>query len=215
MFIKIFLSLNLIEWYVLLTFVLYCFFYLKGKKKTLLGLILLASWLNEMVNIFLIANNFLISINSNIYIIVHHSLWMILLVNQTSFVKIKYALIGCFVLFGLLDFCFIEGTQHFNCAPFVLGSLLYLAMFIQESFLQIQKDNLEFFQTTHFLLLAAPVLFFLGFSFVFGFSSKTLNSTRILGSVSLYSFISYFVNIVYYSLIIVYLYLEKPTVKHV
>ncbi len=210
---KILHSINLIDWYILLTFVFYCFKY--NTKNRLLGFILFVSVINEVVSVFLVANNIFVATTSNIYVLLHHTLWLVLLVKKASFSKTKYALISWFVLFGLLDFCFLEGYQHFNCATFIMGSLLYLVLFIQESFLQIRKDNLEFFQTNNFLLQFAPILFFLGLSFLFGFSSKTLNSTLIFGPVNLFVFISYFVNCIYYSLIIVYLYLEKPTVQHV
>lgn len=62
--------------------------------------------------------------------------------------------------------------------------------------------------------MLSPVLFFIGFSLLFGFNNKNIHKIMILNRFKLYDFISYFVNITYYSLLNVYIYREKK-LKHV
>ncbi len=122
--------------------------------------------------------------------------------------KIKPISIIIFLSFSLGNFLFIEGSK-LNYLTFILGALIYLMLFIFESFSQLKNENLSFFKSTTYFLLFAPVLFFLGFSFLFGFRNFDLRNTIVFGKTDLYTFICYFVNLVYYTFINSYIYKER------
>ncbi|HLA56560.1 MAG TPA: hypothetical protein VK623_10690 [Flavobacterium sp.] len=114
-----------------------------------------------------------------------------------------------FLAFSIINLLMFEGFSRFNFYTFIIGALLYIVLFIQDSFYRLKHEDFAFFQSNNYLLLFAPILLFLGLSFVFGFKSHSLNSTVIFGNVKLYGFIVCFVNIVYYVLINIYVNREK------
>lgn len=113
-----------------------------------------------------------------------------------------------FLLFGLFNLVFIEKGDC-NFYTFIAGGLLYIALFIYESFLQLRNENFSFFLSRKYLLLSVPILFFFGFSFIFGFKSDELAERKIFGLIELFDFIAYFSNISYYTLINIYIYRER------
>ncbi|HOZ75056.1 MAG TPA: hypothetical protein PLS51_02895 [Flavobacterium sp.] len=104
---------------------------------------------------------------------------------------------------------YFDGVSDFSCLAFVFGAFIYLIIFIVESFYELQREAFSFFLSNQFLLLSAPILFFIGLSAALGFQDRALIRTVLFSNVSLYEFIAYFVNIIYYTLIIVYIYREK------
>ena len=89
------------------------------------------------------------------------------------------------------------------------GALLYVLLFLHDSFGELKKENFNYFTSNKYLLVATPVLFFIGFSFIFGFKNTDIDKIEILGLFTIYEFISYFANITYYTLINIYIYREK------
>ncbi|QOG01180.1 hypothetical protein [Flavobacterium sp. MDT1-60] len=118
-----------------------------------------------------------------------------------------------FVLFSIINFTVIEITDVYNYYTFVFGALLYVILFIYESYRQLREENLMYFLSNNYLLLFAPVYFFFGMGLMLGF--KALEVTRIIlfGQVTLYVFIVNIVCIAYYTLINIYIYREKNNYK--
>lgn len=176
--------------------------------------ILWVCFLTEVINSILIVNKKSIVLCVSISIIIHHGLWLWMLARNAAKKNAAFLLLGCFLLFGLINLSFLDGTKKFNYYTFVVGAFLYIIIFIYESFCKLRQENFDFFLSNTFILLTAPVLFFFGLSFMFGFNSKNVTSYLLFGQLKLYTFISYFVNIIYYSLINLYIYREKK-LKHV
>lgn len=176
--------------------------------------ILWVCFLTEAINSILIVNKKTIGLFVSISIIIHHGLWIWMLAKNAAQKNAAFLLLGCFLLFGLINISFFEGTKEFNDYTFVFGAFIYIIIFIYESFCKLRLENFDFFTSNTFILLTAPVLFFFGYSFMFAFNSKNVTSFLLFGQLKLYTFISYFVNIVYYSLINLYIYREKK-LKHV
>ena len=170
--------------------------------------ILICSGLTEVVNSFLKYHNVTIGLSSNINVIITFILWLRLLStclfrNKSVIIVILFSAISLYNLF------FGEGIEKFNFYTFIIGAFLYIILFIYGSFYQLNKENFSFFNSNDYVILFAPVLFFFGLSFIFGFQSADLADTIILGDIKLYDFIIYFVNIIYYTLINIYIYREK------
>ncbi len=203
--------------YVLITF-MYLVFNLKSNKPVhkILLLILLTSLTTEVLaSVFLyFKQNVHIKLLYSVSVPIHNCLWFIVLkkiINNTSVIKL---FIFGYILFFTCNFILIEGSKSFNHYTFIVGALLYISIFIYESFYQLKAENFKFFLSNEYILLSSPVIFFFGLSFIFGFKSEQLAQKTLLLNVRLYEFIMYFVNIIYYTLINIYIYREKK-LKHV
>ena len=177
-------------------------------------IILLMCFSMELTNSILRFHNKSIDLASTIGVVIHHGLWLFLLAKNAVFHKTAFLLLCGFLIFAITNFIFFYGTQEFNYYTFVVGAFLYIIIFIYESFYQLRQENFDFFLSNTFILLTAPVLFFFGYSFMFGFNSKNVTSYLLFGHLKLHTLISSFVNIIYYALIILYIYREKK-LKHV
>ncbi len=199
--------LNLIKIIVLLTFLVGLLFlkYRNPMHQKVLG-ILFICFVNEFVALMLNVQGMPIDNLFNINIIIHNTLWLMII---GAFLYETKAVIVIHIIFGLVNLLFLEGYSKFNYYTFVFGALLYTTIFIYLSFKQLKKENLSFFLSNNYILLFAPVLFFLGLSFMFSFKSRELTSTYIFNEIKLYTFINYFVNIIYYFFINLYIFKEK------
>ncbi len=135
------------------------------------------------------------------------SLYLTLLIFKHK-KAVKVALTA-FLLFSSLNLLFFEGYKECNFNTFIIGSLIYLTLFIYESFYHLIKENFIFFTSNKYILLGAPIMFFLGLSFIFGFKSKNLAQTNVFGLIKLYDFINIFVNLIFYTFINIFIYREK------
>lgn len=199
----------------LLLTVSFVFFVLCLKKQhsiqKILFLLLALSLVMEVSNCFLLAykNRDVVALNYSLFALIFNSIWLVLLkkvVLKNYYIKI---IIPIYVFFGIANMFFYEGLTHFNHYNFIVGAFIYLFIFIYESFRQIKKENLLFFQTNNYLLLFAPVILMLGLSILVSFNNRTLNATIVFAGRTLYDIIGYFINLVYYSLLILYCYKEK------
>lgn len=202
-------TVKILQVYILLTFIHILLF--PGNKKgdnKILFIILSISIATEIIstifNFFNIKTGFVYSVS----IIAHHSTWLYLL-NRYFDKKFNLIFVVAFLFYAITNIFFLEGTSLFNHYTFIAGGLLYIILFIYESFRNLKAENLPYFLSSKYILLSAPILFFFGLSFVFGFRSKELAETFVFGKVKLYDFIIYFVNIIYYTLINIYIYREK------
>lgn len=202
--------LNIIQLLVLITFInALLFLGIKNKIHKFLVAILASNFLNELFTIVCILNKIDYSFLYSITIIIHNVLWLILLYKLTGYKTIlKYILI-VYLCCALINLIVFEGFGHFNNYTFVFGAFIYISIFIISSFKELKKENFPFFYSNNYLLLFAPVLFFLGLSFYFGFQNSALGDIIIIGDLNLYDALIYFVNIIYYTLINIYIYREK------
>jgi len=182
----------------------------RNKKNNLFLIAILAICsLTELINPILkyieISNSLFITIS----IILHHFIWLVLLKSNMILKKSGLIFIIIFIAFGFFNLIFLSGFFKFNYYTFVAGALIYILLFIWESFYRLKEENLLFFFSNTYILLCAPVLFFFGYSFMFAFSSKELTDKIIFGNLMLYDFISCFVNVLLYTLLNIYIYREK------
>lgn len=182
---------------------------IKNKTHRLLIVILTLCFITEMINSILIIYSKPIVLSMTIGVIFHHFFWLILIYKNVTFKRVYAFLIFFFILFCFMNLYMGEGLEKFNYYTFITGAFIYIMTFVYESFYQLRKENFPFFLSNNYLLLSAPVIFFFGLSFMFGFKSKEVTSNIVFGGIKLYDIIIYFVNIVYYSLINIYIYREK------
>jgi hypothetical protein len=198
--ISIFEIINVIKIIVLVTFIIskkYLSWNNIVQKNVIL--ILALSLIIELINSIFMFYKLPIGIIISFYTIINFLFWILLLSNIINLRKeVTILILFIFFMFSSINLFIFEGLIHFNYQTFVFGSFIYLSIFICSSFKQLQNEKLSFFQSNNYLLLCAPVLFFIGLSFMFGFKSKALTSYIVFGNIKLYTFISYFVNIIYY-----------------
>ncbi len=198
-----------IQLYVFITFIVALLFHnLKFENAKYLFAILLLNAATEFISILLISENRPIGFLINVSVFFHNCLWLSLLLKSVKNRAIYKAVFVLFVVSDLLIF-FFDRILAFSCLAFVFGAFVYLIIFIVESFYELQREAFSFFLSNQFLLLSAPVLFFIGLSAALGFQDRALIRTLLFSDVTLYEFIANFVNIIYYTLILFYIYREK------
>lgn len=200
-----------IKLFILCTFIYGTYNLLWKRKKAHLYLVIILTICitTEICNSFLIFYKRDINFCSSLSVLLHNTLWLLLIRKHIFFKKVFNVLFTGYLFYSLINLFYINSINNFNYSTFIAGAFLYIAIFIYESFYQLKKENFNYFLSNTFLLLFSPVLFFLGLSFYFGFQNSDLGDIHIFGSIKLYSFIIYFVNLVYYSLINIYIYREK------
>ncbi|MBS7785778.1 hypothetical protein KIH23_00585 [Flavobacterium sp. CYK-55] len=123
-------------------------------------------------------------------------------------------ILSSFITFGIVNLFFIEKTG-LNNLTFIVGALIYISLFLYFSYHQLNQENLSYFTKNEYLLLFIPIIFFFGYSFMFGFRNSDIIHVIIYKNIDLYIFVGYFGNIVYYSLANLYIYKErKSSVNH-
>ncbi len=175
--------------------------------------ILFVVFFTELINSILVYNNRPIRIPFNISIIFHDICWMLAFREIINRKKMSNVILYLFVLFSVVNFIIIEITDEYNYYTFVFGALLYVSLFIYESYRQLKEENLMYFLSNNYLLLFAPVYFFFGMGLMLGFKSLGVTKKVLFGSVTLYVFIVNIVCIAYYTLINIYIYREKNNYK--
>lgn len=204
--------LNFTQLIVAISFVclLFCFNKKNYIQKLLFALLML-SFLIEISNFFLMVfkREDIVRINYSLFAVLFNCIWLILfdrIVQKRYHLK---SIITAYLILGAINLFFYEGLDQFNHYNFIAGAFMYVFLFIYESFNQIKKENLAFFQTNNYLLLFSPILFMLGYSILISFNNRTLNATIVFAGMTLYDIIGYFINLIYYSLLITYCFREK------
>lgn len=199
-----------IQWYIIFTSLMTILFVRPTNLKLrLIVLIMVVNGISEIGSIALQCQHTRIGTWSNVVLWLHHCLYLLLLICSVSKRKIYPLAFIAFVLFAVINFFFITGIVNYNFDTFIIGSFLYLIIFIHESFYELKRENFQFFLSNHYLVLIAPVLFFFGISAVFAFKDYNLPYVTVFGGIGLYAFVVNLVNIVYYSLINIYIYRKK------
>ena len=201
--------MNIIKVYILFTFLFTSIFYSNSRRVKIIWILVLLGVVNELISYSLKIRNFSYAMTSSVYLLCHNILWMYILYIGFSNKFLIKIIILLYIFFGVFNFLFLEGIYPFNFNTFIIGAFIYISLFIYESFYKLQQENLSFFLSNNYLLLSAPVIFFFGVSFVFGFKSAELADNELFCGLNLYQLINYFVNIIYYTLINIYIYREK------
>ena len=207
--------LNFTQLIVVLTFGYFLIYY-NGKEiiQRLLLLILCLALFAEVLNLFLLV------VNKEIYIgfvysvsaLLFNSLWLLLSIKifERDYVL---KLLASYVVLALVNLFFYEGLKYFNHFTFIIGAMMYVAIFIKESFFHLKGENLTFFHSNSYFLLFCPIVFMLGYSILSSFNNRIINSTIVFHGIALYDIIGYFINFIYYSLLIVFCYRESKIEK--
>jgi hypothetical protein len=189
-----------------------CYAVYKLKKDSitnqLLILILLIGALCEFLTISFIVWNINFSIIYSLSFIIHGLSWLLLITREENLKKIKNLAISLFLIFSISNILFFE-KMNLNYFTFIVGSFIYVSLYIYENYMQLNNENLDYFKTNKFILLFAPIPFFLGMSIVFSFRNSSVKEFFIINNIQLYTFIAYIVNIIYFFLINLYIYKEQ------
>lgn len=182
----------------------------KNNTHRYLIVILSISFATEIGTIILNNVNYKNGVNLlySVSFIFHHMTWLLLITIFAEFSKWRNFSIPSFLILSILNFSFFE-KFGLNQLTFIIGAFWYIIIFIIGSFNELRKDNFIFFNSNNYILLFAPILFFLGFSFMFGFRESNIRYSVIFNKIDLYTIISDFVNLMYYSLICLYIYKEN------
>lgn len=199
---NLFQVFNPLKIFILITFI---FFLLTHKRKDKLELrvlvILFLAVLHETITSFLLYNEKPLHLISSIYISINFLLWIELLIKTFNLKKMNFLLIAYF-LFATINLLFFEGIDSFNFNSFLLGTIIYIGLFVYQNFEIIKTERLEIFNTKRYLYLTSPILLFIGLSLMFAFKTKSLNSIEIFDNVTLFILICYLVNFICYTIII-------------
>ena len=198
---------NYIRIYIVVTLIWCSLFFVKKKVNLYLISILLLSISCEIATFIFKDQPQINHSNINIYFILLDVFWIMIFYELSHSKNRVLAILVLYLIICIVNLEFIERGVNYNL--FIAGALLYLVLFIIESFFQLNNENLSFFQSNKYLLLFCPVMFFLGLSFILGFKSSTISKTPMICNLTLYQLINYPVNIIYYTLMNVYMFAEK------
>ncbi|KOS05157.1 hypothetical protein AM493_03230 [Flavobacterium akiainvivens] len=199
-------NINIVQGILLITLVYLLVKFRKNATNFLLIGVLVLFLLTEIFTRIAVAHDKNYGPIYNISITVHSLLWFrILLVNINktnlfTFIAVPY------VIFAVVDMFYIESPDHFLIYTFVVGALIYLALFLRENMYQLKNENFEFISSNENLLLCTPLLLFITTSAITGFNDSELFDITVVGNIPLYKLVNTFGNIFYYGLINVYIY---------
>lgn len=146
----ILISINPIVYLVFTTFIIGFFFLNKNSlNNKVLFYILLNYFLTELVSIFLNYNKISVGFLYNISIYLQFVFWLVILTNVLKkrfvFFVIFFTIISVLTMF----FKFLE----FNNYIFIIGSIIYLLVYISGNINLLKKENIDFFQTREYFLI--------------------------------------------------------------
>lgn len=196
-----------IKLYIILTFI---YFLVAKVKHWPLKSILFVAALNSILTNVFIKYELPYYILSNIYVILHAGLWFYII---KEYLSKKQALALGITWTGLTLYYVITINilDKFYNRYFALTSILYIILFFLLCIKRLKNEDLDFFNSNTFKLIAAPVIYFLGLSFMFGFDAKIFSEITI-ANIGIYELINFIVNVIYYTLLNYYIY---KSVKHV
>jgi len=198
---------NYVKLYILLSFIWCSVFYVKKRENQYVIAVFLLSVVCEVITTIFKEQVLIRHGNVNVYFIFNSVLWFLVFYEVGHIKKrVIWTIVG-YLIFSFINLGFIEKGLNYNLL--IVGSLLYLILFVIESIVQLKEENLSFFQSNKYLLLFCPVLFFLALNFVLDFKSVYISKTKIFWDVTLYELINYPANIIYYSLMNIYMFKEK------
>jgi len=196
---------------VLLSFVYWAFHYDKRKRHHFYLLMILAlGVVNEALSTILSLYGLPFKLTCSFYNVAHCALWLWILGLVSGRYKTGRILIVSYLFFCTLDFIWLEpGFYNFKAYSLTAGAFLYTMGFMADSTDRLKKEELSYFSANAYTLLSAPILFFIGFSLLLGFKTRSINEIKVYGDITFYRFVCYFVNTVYYTVLAVFMYREK------
>lgn len=202
-------NINLIKTFIFLTF-FHGIYSLKIKyqQHLLLLLVLFVGMLTELISTMLSCFNLNRELLYSVSFIIYHLLWLLIITSAAELENLRKIILSAFITFGIINLFFIEKTG-LNHLTFIVGALIYISLFLYFSYHQLNRENLSYFTKNEYLLLFIPIIFFFGYSFMFGFRNSDIRYVIIYKNIDLYIFVGYFGNIVYYSLANLYIYKER------
>jgi hypothetical protein len=186
-------------------------FFIAKSRHTLLGVILITTLLNIIVVEILMFYEISFSIFYNFYILITLWFWLKIILQHYTRTTQKIVLYG-YILLAIVTFSMHPIFTTFNKSLFVLSSLIYVILFLWLSYKNLLKDTISFFQKPNFLLLFAPVIFFLGMSLIWGFQSNTLSRFLVMENLTLYHAVNFVGNIIFYTLINIYIFKTRKKI---
>jgi hypothetical protein len=198
--------ISMVRILVLLTFLFVMYRYNRNvRTQKLLFLLILLSTVFEVLSAVLKSANIPRQLPATIFVCIHTLLWLALLSTVSPRKRIIAYVAAIYVLLTTMNFLFLDVQDIFRYT-FVFGALLYLIIFIYDSFMELSIENLNYFTSYNYFIIAAPVLYFIGFSLIFAFKERNIGQVQITSFITLYDFTSYLVNLIYYTLVNVYIY---------
>lgn len=202
-------NINLIKVFIFLTFFHGVYkLKIRNQQHFLLLLVLFVGVITELISTILKYFDFNRQMLYSVSFIIYHSIWLFIITNISELKNWKRIILSSYITFGLVNLFFIEKSD-LNHLTFIVGGLMYICLFLYYSYQQLNQENLSYFTKNEYLLLFVPVIFFFGFSFMFGFRNSEVRDAIIYSDIDLYTFIGYFVNLIYYSLANLYIYRER------
>lgn len=205
--------INPIRVFILITFI-HGFFSLKREKKQHFFLlsVLFVGLITEVLSVIFECLIIHMKVLYSISFIIYLSIWLVIITQVDELMSLRKIILSGFITFGFANLFFIE-QSNLNHLTFIIGALIYISLFLYFSYHQLNRENLSYFTQNEYLLLFTPVIFFFGFSFMFGFRNLEISNAIIYQNISLYTFIGYFVNLIYYSLANLYIYRERKLIN--
>lgn len=186
----------------------------RNREHLFLFLVLVVGLITEILSVIFECLMIHMKLLYSISFIIYHSIWLFIITEASELRDLRRIILSSFITFGIINLVFIEKTS-LNHLTFIVGALIYISVFLYHSYHQLNSENLSYFTKNEYLLLFIPVIFFFGFSFMFGFRNSTVKDVIIFPGTDLYKFIGYFVNVIYYSLANLYIYKERKFInKH-
>jgi hypothetical protein len=180
----------------------------KNLVSKLVFLIILLNFSTDIITLYCIYHEKKFFNIYNIFFILNFGLWLYLFYILNHKKTLLGYLLVVFLVFSIFNLFFIE-KQNLNYYTFIVGALFYLFSFTWLIINNLKNENLNYFTTNQYLLQVAPVLFFVGFTFLFGFRNYGLRDIIIFNRIDLYTFISIIVNVIYYLLLNIYIFKER------
>lgn len=170
--------------------------------------IMTINFFSDTFTIFFLYKGYNILSLYNLYFFLHNFLWIYFSFKLNIGYSFLKNVLLFFLIFSLINFTIIE-KQNLNYNTFILGALIYIVSFIYISYFHLKNENLNYFLSNQYLLQTAPVLFFVGLTFVYAFRNSDMRNIIIYNKTDIYTFIGTIVNIIYYGLINLYIFKER------
>lgn len=199
-----------VQFVILFTFI-YGIYSLNFKKinNQFFIILIFLSLSTEIITDVLLTKKIDISLFYSIMFIVHNSFWLIFISYKFLENISKFLIPVLYFTFCILNLFFIEGIKVLNYNSFIIGSLIYCALFFRLSYFNLKNENFYYLKSTEYILLLAPICFFLGFSFLLAFRNNSLLAYKLFFNFELYNIVTNFSNYIYYGTLILYVFKEK------
>lgn len=153
--------LNVVQLYVVITCIMLFVRWHRLNNNLYVKLVVLLSLSTEVISLLCVYCNLSINYIYNVYLIFNPTLWLLLLFQTTARKKNGRYIVSWFLLFSIYNITLGEGIHAFNFETFIVGSFIYIIMFLLESFERLKREDFAFFfiKKIHFAHCAGNVFF--------------------------------------------------------